>query len=195
MFSSRRPLQPSLTRHQVVALLMLVTAATISLGAQTSQVANRAGFSRAHCHQRQPHHCRHTGGWHVLTINLDARLGMWHPDRDTDPGVVVKAFSVDGAPLQIPGPVIRVREGVTIKARVRNSLSERLVLHGFYSRPAKPGGRRAVTDDRSRRIARDRIPSQDTRARTSTGVPRPLKPVRIASGRTATRGRADRRRS
>ena len=71
----------------------------------------------------------------TLTMRLEARLGKWHPDRDSDPGVVVKAFAVDGGPLQVPGPIIRVREGTDIRASVRNSLTEPLVLHGFYSRP------------------------------------------------------------
>ena len=47
----------------------------------------------------------------TLTIRLEARTGEWYPDRDTDPGVVVKAFAVEGGPLQIPGPLIRVPEG------------------------------------------------------------------------------------
>jgi FtsP/CotA-like multicopper oxidase with cupredoxin domain len=71
----------------------------------------------------------------ALTIALDARLGTWHPDRDTDPGIVVKAFAVDGGQLQIPGPLIRVREGTEIRARIRNSLDESLALHGLYTRP------------------------------------------------------------
>ena len=75
-----------------------------------------------------------------LSINLVARRGMWHPDRDAEPGLNVKAFGIDGGPLQIPGPAIRVREGTTITARVRNALDEDLVLHGFYSRPGKPAG-------------------------------------------------------
>jgi len=72
----------------------------------------------------------------VLTVRLDARLGKWHPDRDSDPGVVVKAFAVDGGRLQVPGPIIRVREGTEIRASIRNSLAEPLVLRGFYPRPA-----------------------------------------------------------
>jgi FtsP/CotA-like multicopper oxidase with cupredoxin domain len=72
----------------------------------------------------------------VLTVRLDARLGTWHPDADSDPGVVVKAFGVDGGPLQVPGPIIRVREGTGISVTVRNSLSETLVVHGLYTRPA-----------------------------------------------------------
>ena len=144
MFSSRRPLQPSLTRHQVVALLMLVTAATISLGAQTSQVANRAGSpERIVINDNRTSAGTQSAG--VLTIGLEARVGAWHPDRDSDPSIVVKAFAVDEGPLQIPGPVIRVREGTEIRARVRNSLSESLALHGFYSRPGLESAPAPVT--------------------------------------------------
>ena len=80
----------------------------------------------------------------VLTLRLEARLGTWHPDRDTDPGVVVKAFGVESGPLQIPGPIIRVREGTEIRVRVRNSLDESLALHGLYSRPSPPSNASAV---------------------------------------------------
>ena len=76
----------------------------------------------------------------TLTLALDARKGMWYPDRDGGPGTEVKAFGVAGGALQIPGPAIRVREGTTITARVRNSLDEDLVLHGFYTRPGKATG-------------------------------------------------------
>jgi len=70
-----------------------------------------------------------------LTIPLEVREGEWHPDGDADPGVVVNAFAVEGAPLQVPGPLIRVIEGTTIRATIRNRLTEPLFLHGFYSRP------------------------------------------------------------
>src|SRR4029453_11134863 len=75
----------------------------------------------------------------TLTVRLEARTGDWHPDRDTDPGVGVKAFGVEGAPLQIPGPLIRVTEGTEIHASVRNRIGgEPLVIHGLYSRTGKP---------------------------------------------------------
>jgi FtsP/CotA-like multicopper oxidase with cupredoxin domain len=81
----------------------------------------------------------------TLTIRLDARVGMWHPDRDADPGVAVKAFAVDGGSLQIPGPLIRVREGTEIRATVRNSLDESLAVHGLYTRPGTEQGSGPVT--------------------------------------------------
>ncbi len=74
----------------------------------------------------------------TLTVRMEARTGEWHPDRDTDPGVVVKAFAIDGGPLQIPGPLIRVTEGTEIRAIVRNRLDgDPLVVHGLYTRSAK----------------------------------------------------------
>ena len=49
---------------------------------------------------------RHPGGslaGNVLTIRLEARMGQWFPDGDDQPGLTVKAFGVEGGPLQIPG--------------------------------------------------------------------------------------------
>ena len=77
----------------------------------------------------------------TLTIRLETRSGTWYPDRDTDPGVVVKAFAVEGEPLQIPGPLIRVTEGTRIRAVVRNRLADPLAIHGLYARPATSSGR------------------------------------------------------
>ena len=74
----------------------------------------------------------------TLTIHLEARAGEWHPDGEASPGVVVKAFGVEGGALQIPGPVVRVKEGTEIHAFVKNSLErDALVLHGLYTRPGK----------------------------------------------------------
>ncbi|HEX6065232.1 MAG TPA: hypothetical protein VFZ04_13470, partial [Longimicrobiales bacterium] len=39
----------------------------------------------------------------VLTIALEARAGLWRPQRDAGDGVVVPAFGEVGKPLQIPG--------------------------------------------------------------------------------------------
>lgn len=73
----------------------------------------------------------------VLTIRLQAREGEWHPDRDSDPGVMVLAFGEEGKALQIPGPLIRVTEGTEVRAFVRNSVGdEMLTVHGLYARGA-----------------------------------------------------------
>jgi FtsP/CotA-like multicopper oxidase with cupredoxin domain len=81
----------------------------------------------------------------ALTVRLDARVGTWRPDRDSDPGVVVKAFAADDGPLLVPGPMLRVREGTEIKVQVRNSLSDPLVMHGLHARPAAATGSEPIT--------------------------------------------------
>jgi FtsP/CotA-like multicopper oxidase with cupredoxin domain len=86
-----------------------------------------------------------TPAGNVVTVRLEARLGQWYPDRESDPGVTVKAFAADGGSLQIPGPVLRVREGTEVRALVRNSLREPLVLRGLYSRPGPASGAAPVT--------------------------------------------------
>jgi len=73
----------------------------------------------------------------VLTVRLEAREGEWHPDRDSDPGVVVQAFAEQGKKALIPGPLIRVKEGTEIHAFLRNALvKDTLTLHGLYQRGA-----------------------------------------------------------
>ena len=75
----------------------------------------------------------------LLTVHLEAREGEWHPDGDTQPGINVLAFAVDGAPLQIPGPLIRVTDGTEVRAFVRNPLDrEPIILHGMSGRTASP---------------------------------------------------------
>src|SRR5688572_7131400 len=73
----------------------------------------------------------------VLRISLEARLGIWHPQADTGRGVVLEAFGEAGKPLQIPGPLIRVRAGTTLQITLRNTLPETLIMHGLHSHPGK----------------------------------------------------------
>ncbi|MFL5607636.1 MAG: multicopper oxidase domain-containing protein [Gemmatimonadaceae bacterium] len=72
----------------------------------------------------------------ILVIKLEAREGEWHPDAESAPGLVVRAFAEGGKPLSIPGPMVRVPEGTEIRAVITNSLPELLVLHGLSSRGA-----------------------------------------------------------
>jgi FtsP/CotA-like multicopper oxidase with cupredoxin domain len=70
----------------------------------------------------------------TLTVRLEARVGQWHPDGHGNPGVAVKAFGADGGALQVPGPLIRVKQQTTVRASVYNTTSEPLAVHGLYSR-------------------------------------------------------------
>ncbi|HJU73101.1 MAG TPA: multicopper oxidase domain-containing protein [Gemmatimonadaceae bacterium] len=99
----------------------------------------------------------------VLTIRLEARAGEWHPDRDTDPGVIVYAFGEQGKPPQVPGPLIRVKEGTEIHAFIRNALGvdSTLTVHGLYER----GAGRATSDTIQVK------PNETREVRFTAGVP------------------------
>ena len=75
----------------------------------------------------------------ILTIELEAREGMWFPETHEGNGIHVYAFAEKGKALQLPGPAIRVPEGTIIKATIQNKLDTAMVLHGFCSRPAVAG--------------------------------------------------------
>ncbi|HKP15612.1 MAG TPA: multicopper oxidase domain-containing protein [Gemmatimonadaceae bacterium] len=71
----------------------------------------------------------------VLTVDLEVREVDWRPDRDDQPGLVVRAFAERGKRASIPGPLIRVPEGTTIVARVTNPrTSGTLVMRGLSTR-------------------------------------------------------------
>jgi FtsP/CotA-like multicopper oxidase with cupredoxin domain len=71
----------------------------------------------------------------VLSIRLEVREAEWHPDKESDPGLVLRAFGEIGKPPAIPGPLIRVPEGTEIRATLHNALADSsLYLHGFSTR-------------------------------------------------------------
>jgi FtsP/CotA-like multicopper oxidase with cupredoxin domain len=73
----------------------------------------------------------------TLVISLEIRDAVWYPNEEDGAHATVAAFAeVGGAPM-IPGPMIRVREGTTIVATLRNSIADSAVrIGGFLSRPA-----------------------------------------------------------
>ena len=73
----------------------------------------------------------------ILAVRLEARMAMWHPNGDDQPGAPIPVFAELGRPAQVPGPLIRVPGGTEIIAIVRNSVpGATLTIHGLHSRPA-----------------------------------------------------------
>jgi FtsP/CotA-like multicopper oxidase with cupredoxin domain len=72
----------------------------------------------------------------VLTVQIYAARGAWRPERDEGPALNVAAFGEEGGPLVTPGPLLRASEGTDVIVRVRNTLAERLSIHGLVTRPA-----------------------------------------------------------
>src|SRR3954454_16656293 len=71
----------------------------------------------------------------VLTLALEVRTGTLRPEEDGGPGVPALAFAEAGAPLQVPGPLIRVPQGTEVRVSVRNPLDSSLTIHGLAARP------------------------------------------------------------
>src|SRR5262245_15355665 len=77
----------------------------------------------------------------VLTLLLEVRQGIWHPDGEDNPGVETLALAEEGRAPQIPGPLIRVPEGTEIHLTIRNPLPNTLLnIRGLYSRPVPVEG-------------------------------------------------------
>jgi len=97
----------------------------------------------------------------TVTIRLRAAAGQWRPEGPGGPALAIEAFGVDGAPLSVPAPLIRVIEGTTIAVSIRNNLAAPLRVNGLC---ARDGGACAPVD----------VPPGTTRD------------VRFASGRAGT---------
>ncbi|MBA3583073.1 MAG: multicopper oxidase domain-containing protein [Gemmatimonadetes bacterium] len=79
-----------------------------------------------------------TGG--VLELDLEARTGVWRPEKSDGPGLVVHAFAEEGGSPRIPAPLVRVPEGTELRIRIRNRIADMpLVVHGLHTRPGEVG--------------------------------------------------------
>jgi FtsP/CotA-like multicopper oxidase with cupredoxin domain len=90
----------------------------------------------------------------VLTLNLEAREGLWYPDGDAGPGLVLQMFAEVGRTAQNPGPLIRVPAGSRLRVSIRNALRDSvLVLHGFRQRPSSVDDTVQVAPGRTREVS------------------------------------------
>jgi FtsP/CotA-like multicopper oxidase with cupredoxin domain len=74
----------------------------------------------------------------TLTLDLRAGLGRWRPEDDDGPALQVEALGEIAGPLQVPAPLVRVREGTVVVASVRNDLATTLSVHGLCARDGSP---------------------------------------------------------
>jgi len=122
--------------------MMRVTSAVVPLLAaapffSSAPVARRAVARAVINDNRVPAGALHAG---VLTVRLEVREVDWHPDGEDAPGIVVRAFAEVGKPARVPGPLIRVRQGTTIRASITNSLAKALVIHGLATHRPETSG-------------------------------------------------------
>lgn len=74
----------------------------------------------------------------ALHLRLETREGLWFPEAEDGPSIRIQAFGEVGKPLNVPGPLIRVREGTEIRIALTNRLSDSLVVYGLHTRPGSP---------------------------------------------------------
>ena len=65
----------------------------------------------------------------ILTVALEVRQTMWHPDGDTLPGLSTEAFAEVGKNASVPGPLLRVPAGTEIRGSLRNALDQTITLY------------------------------------------------------------------
>ena len=70
----------------------------------------------------------------TLTLALRAGRGIWRPEGLSGPGLSVEALGEASSSLMVPAPLVRVEEGTTIVASIRNDLDSPLIVHGFCAR-------------------------------------------------------------
>ena len=60
----------------------------------------------------------------TLHLSLVVQMANWSPESDTGPVISVAAFGEEGEAPRIPAPLIRIREGTSVAATVRNALTD-----------------------------------------------------------------------
>jgi FtsP/CotA-like multicopper oxidase with cupredoxin domain len=97
----------------------------------------------------------------VLTLALEVRPGVLRPEEDGGPGVPALAFAEVGKPLQVPGPLVRVRQGTEVRVSLRNPLDSTLTVYGLGARPL-PGDSGILLPPHETREVRFRAASPGT---------------------------------
>ena len=59
----------------------------------------------------------------VLTLRLELRNGIWHPEGEEGEAIPVYAFGEAGKPLKAPAPLVRVPQGTVVELSVCNTLA------------------------------------------------------------------------
>lgn len=76
----------------------------------------------------------------TTTVNLAVRQGNWFPETEQDTSAVVWAFAENDGPPMIPGPLLRMPTGTSVRVIARNTNStDTLRLHGLFARPGMEG--------------------------------------------------------
>ncbi|HJU89774.1 MAG TPA: multicopper oxidase domain-containing protein [Gemmatimonadaceae bacterium] len=67
----------------------------------------------------------------TLTLALDILEAAWQPEGPSDPVVRVLAFAEPGKAPQVPGPLLRARQGTIVRLTLRNRADSAVTVSGF----------------------------------------------------------------
>ncbi len=127
---------PHLSRS-VVLLALIATASTITgsgAGLQTVVAASSSELPIVDANDnRKPAGVLKND---TLKVNLVVQMARWYPEEPDGAFAEVAAFSEEGKAPQVPGPLLRVPEGTTIEATMRNALPDSTVW--IYSMSTRP---------------------------------------------------------
>ena len=112
----------------MLPLFLLVTSPLVTVPGRAAELTRAALPVIEANDNRQP---AGTRNGKVLTVQLEARTGLWYPEGPTGLGLEVAAFGEPGKPLQNPGPMIRVSAGTEVRIDLRNSLDRPLTVFGL----------------------------------------------------------------
>ncbi len=109
----------------------------------------------------------------ILTLHLELRSGAWRPEAEDGPTLFVQAFGEVDRPAQIPGPLMRMPVGTTVRLTVSNNLKIKATLYGLNTRPdnTKTGIELAAGESRELSFAAGAPGTYYYWARTSTEFP------------------------
>ncbi|HEV8197324.1 MAG TPA: multicopper oxidase domain-containing protein [Gemmatimonadales bacterium] len=72
----------------------------------------------------------------TLVLHLVVQKAEWYPEAEDGPHITIEAFGEEGRAPSLPAPLIRVRAGTTIRATVRNALSDSTIhVIGLATQP------------------------------------------------------------
>src|SRR3954469_14165831 len=125
------PSPPSRARSSSMRWIPLVLLSLISARPPAAPSGPAAETIAANDNRRTTGRLEHG----VLRLAPEVRAGTLRPEEDGGPGIPALAFAETGAPLQVPGPLIRVPQGTEVRVSLRNPLDSSLTIHGFGPRP------------------------------------------------------------
>jgi manganese oxidase len=90
----------------------------------------------------------------TLHLHLVVGLATWRPEADPGPSIDVAAVGEEGKSPQIPAPLIRIRTGTVIAARVRNALTDSTIrVYGLTTRPDRAHDSLVIAPGQTRTVA------------------------------------------